>query len=107
MTPDQIKHWRKELGWTQAEAAANLGISRVMYSLYERGRRFEDDRPVEIPKAVALACLYYSRRCLTTEALAFVNCWKACNRKPDTSTDINRLDAIASRIDQLLSAKPA
>jgi transcriptional regulator with XRE-family HTH domain len=104
MTPDQIKHWRKELGWTQAEAAANLGISRVMYSLYERGRRFEDDRPVEIPKAVALACLYYSRRCLTTEALNFVNAWKECGRLPETSTDIVRLDSIAGRIESILAA---
>jgi DNA-binding XRE family transcriptional regulator len=27
MTLDDFREWRKRLGWTQADAAANLGLS--------------------------------------------------------------------------------
>jgi transcriptional regulator with XRE-family HTH domain len=56
MTPEDFKAWRKAMGWTQTEAAIELGISRGSVELYERGSRREDGRPVEIPRTVALAC---------------------------------------------------
>ncbi|WP_082552630.1 helix-turn-helix transcriptional regulator [Methylobacterium sp. Leaf456] len=56
MPPDDFKAWRLALGYSQAEAAAALGLSRATIQLYERGQRHEDARPVEIPPAVILAC---------------------------------------------------
>lgn len=56
MKPEDFKVWRKSHGWTQTEAAEALGISRGSVELYERGARREDNRPVEIPRTVALAC---------------------------------------------------
>jgi transcriptional regulator with XRE-family HTH domain len=56
MTPKRFRQWRDGLRLTQAEAAEALGIGLSTLQLYERGRRFEDDRPVEIPRTVALAC---------------------------------------------------
>lgn len=56
MTPEQFKDWRTRLGLSQTAAAEALGLSRQSIENYERGRRREDERPVVIPKAVALAC---------------------------------------------------
>lgn len=89
------------MNWSQTEAAANLGVSRVMYALYERGRRFEDDRPVAIPKAISLACQYYSRKCLTLEAVNVVKAWKACDRWPDSAAAINTIDKVVCKIESL------
>lgn len=55
MTPAQFKAWRKRLGLNQKKAGAALGLHPRTISLYERGKRFEDGRPVAIPKAVQLA----------------------------------------------------
>jgi len=56
MTPDEFKAWRKEMGFTQKEAATALGITNWAIENYERGTRRDDGRPVVIPRAVALAC---------------------------------------------------
>ncbi len=56
MTSDDFKAWRKEMGFTQPQAAEALGISRQSVENYERGSRREDERPVVIPKSIALAC---------------------------------------------------
>lgn len=56
MSPEQFKAWREHLGLSQQDAAAALGISKGSVQLYERGARREDERPVVIPKTVALAC---------------------------------------------------
>lgn len=56
MTPQRFRQWRDGLGLTQSEAAKALGIGLSTLQLYERGRRFDDNRAVEIPRAVALAC---------------------------------------------------
>jgi putative zinc finger/helix-turn-helix YgiT family protein len=37
LTSDEIVQWRKELGWTQAQAAALLGGGANAFSKYERG----------------------------------------------------------------------
>lgn len=93
MTNDQFKTWRKSLRLTKKAAAKALGISVASVSLYEAGKRFDDDRPVEIPKTVELACACLSRRCLTTEAVAFSKAWLSGSRDQDVfsriATDID------------------
>lgn len=48
MTPGDLKAWRKGLGLTQAQAAAELGISTRLIIYYEHGER-------DIPLTVELA----------------------------------------------------
>ncbi|ESX06781.1 hypothetical protein X769_09005 [Mesorhizobium sp. LSJC268A00] len=56
MTPEEFKAWRSDLGFSQQQAADALGISRGSVENYERGERREDNRPVEIPRSIGLAC---------------------------------------------------
>lgn len=56
MTPEDFKAWRSVMGLSQAKAAEVLGVSKPTIENYERGTRREDDRPVVIPLAIALAC---------------------------------------------------
>ena len=56
MTPDDFKAWRAAMGFNQIEAAKALGLSKSSIELYEKGRRRDDGRPVEIPLTVALSC---------------------------------------------------
>lgn len=37
MTPEALKAWRKERGWSQSRAASEVGISSRMWGSYERG----------------------------------------------------------------------
>lgn len=55
MTPEEFVENRKHLNMTQTELAEALGLGKSTIQLYERGKRHEDDRPVEIPKTVRLA----------------------------------------------------
>lgn len=54
MTPKSFRRWRKTLKLSQKDAAAALGLKRRVIQYYEKGER--DGEPVEIPKAVRLAC---------------------------------------------------
>lgn len=54
MSPEQFRSWRKALGLRQKEAAERLGLKKRMIQYYEKGDR--NGRPVEIPRAVRLAC---------------------------------------------------
>ncbi|EJF91670.1 helix-turn-helix domain-containing protein [Bartonella tamiae] len=56
MKPEDFKRWRKEMGFTQKQAAEALDISIQTLGNYERGTRYEDGREVSIPKSIALAC---------------------------------------------------
>ena len=56
MTPEQFRAWRKREGLSQTAAATALGVSMTTVRLYEKGERWEDGRPVVIPKSVRLAC---------------------------------------------------
>lgn len=56
MTPEQFKNWRKEMGFTQKQAADELGLSKATVENYDKGLRREDGRQVTIPRTVALAC---------------------------------------------------
>ena len=55
MTPAQFKAWRKRLRLSQTAAAKALGLGLSTVALYEQGKRWEDGRPVVIPKHVRLA----------------------------------------------------
>lgn len=55
MTPAEFAAWREKLGLSKVAAAKALGISVATVALYENGKRFDDGRPVKIPKTVALA----------------------------------------------------
>ena len=52
--PSDFRRWRKDLKLSQQEAADALGLKRRVVQYYEKGER--DGEPVEIPKAVRLAC---------------------------------------------------
>jgi transcriptional regulator with XRE-family HTH domain len=56
MTPQEFRDWRVTMGFTQHEAAEELGVSKSTIELYESGRRRDTKEPVVIPKMVELAC---------------------------------------------------
>ncbi len=57
MTPQEFKAWRIEMGFSSQQEAANaLGISKSTVEQYEAGRRRDNDRTVEIPVYIGLAC---------------------------------------------------
>lgn len=56
MTPQEFRDWRVAMGFTQQEAADELGVSKSTVELYESGRRRDTKEPVVIPKMVELAC---------------------------------------------------
>lgn len=106
MTNQQLKDWRMRLGWTQLQAAEALGISVSMLGLYETGKRYEDDRPVEIPRTVVLACAYLAERLMRDEAMAFLEAWRIIENDGLGDSDLIALQAIANRIDALLPEDP-
>jgi len=56
MTNEQFKAWRQKMGFTQQQAADALGVNNRSVVNYERGVRYDDGRPVIIPRPIALAC---------------------------------------------------
>ncbi len=61
MQPSDFKHWRKSLHLSQKQAAEALGLKRRVVQYYEKGVR--DGSPVEIPKAIRLACFALTTGC--------------------------------------------
>jgi DNA-binding XRE family transcriptional regulator len=57
--PGDFKRWRKGMKLSQQEAADVLGLKRRVVQYYEKGER--DGEPVEIPRAVRLACYAISQ----------------------------------------------
>jgi len=55
LTPAQFKAWRKRLRLSQRAAGVALGVTTSTVALYEHGVRYDDGRPVVIPKTVRLA----------------------------------------------------
>lgn len=49
MTPDQLRQWRRDRGYSQAKAGELLGLTDRTLSNYEQG-------VFPIPRSVALAC---------------------------------------------------
>lgn len=68
MTPELFRKWRKSLGLKQKDAAEVLGLKKRMIQYYEKGDR--NGRPVEIPKAVRLACFALSAGIADFDGLA-------------------------------------
>jgi transcriptional regulator with XRE-family HTH domain len=62
MQPSDFKRWRKSLQLSQKQAAEALGLKRRVVQYYEKGVR--DGAPVEIPKAIRLACFALSEGCV-------------------------------------------
>ncbi|WP_310619028.1 helix-turn-helix domain-containing protein [Flexibacterium corallicola] len=58
MTPKQFKAWRRAHSLKQKEAAEALGLKKRMIQYYEKGEK--NKKPIEIPKAVRLACFAIS-----------------------------------------------
>ena len=52
--PQDFKRWRKQLRFSQKEAAEALGLKRRVVQYYEKGER--NGEKVKIPKTVRLAC---------------------------------------------------
>jgi DNA-binding XRE family transcriptional regulator len=61
MKPSDFKRWRKSLHFSQKQAAEALGLKRRVVQYYEKGMR--DGSPVEIPKAIRLACFALVEGC--------------------------------------------
>ena len=61
MKPADFKRWRKSLNLSQKQAAEALGLKRRVVQYYEKGVR--DGFPVEIPKAIRLACFALAEGC--------------------------------------------
>lgn len=54
MTPEQFKHWRKVMGFSQADAAKALDVSLDTIKSYESGRL-----PIRRVVALSYAALYH------------------------------------------------
>ena len=107
MTNDQFKTWRGATGMTQDEAAKALGLAVSNIKLLERGKRYDNDRPVLIPKSVELACLNLSRRCLTENAITFATLWESIDWGDTAEVPvIQELTELARSISGVSNTKP-
>lgn len=52
-TPKQLAAWQARMGWTQNQAAAQLGVSVRKYAYALAGER--DGAELEVPRTIALA----------------------------------------------------
>jgi len=59
VTPGQFKRWRKQMGFSQKDAADALGLKRRVLQYYEKGER--DGKKVQIPLSISLACYALSQ----------------------------------------------
>ena len=74
MTPDEFKAWRDAQGFTQHQAAEELGISISAVANYEHGVRRGDGEPAIIPRAIEKACdAFVKRRALKTKIKAKIH----------------------------------
>jgi DNA-binding XRE family transcriptional regulator len=80
MTSTEFKSWRERLGLSQQTAADLLGISKGSIELYERGSRRDDNRPVEIPTTVELACKYLAQQARLRRQLEMLKSGKMTTR---------------------------
>jgi len=62
MTPDEFKAWREAQGFTQQQAAEELGISISAVANYEHGVRRGEGEPAIIPRAIEKACVAFDKR---------------------------------------------
>ena len=62
MTPDDLKQWRDEMGWTRDEAAAALGLGLRGYAYLEQGETSAGTPRQEIPRYIELATAELRRK---------------------------------------------
>jgi DNA-binding XRE family transcriptional regulator len=62
MTPTDLVQWRERLGWSQEEAARQLGIGRRTYIYLEGGQTSRGKAIDFIPRLTELACAELERR---------------------------------------------
>lgn len=56
MNGEQFRAWRKQMKWSQEQAATELGVNRTTVRTYEHEQR-PDGKPFSgIPRNIALAC---------------------------------------------------
>ena len=82
MNAKDFREWRNALGYTQLEAAAKLGFTRVTVQNWERGR-------TRLPKFIELACLELTRQwkqCPEFGTVALVHSEKPFWPNPDDNT---------------------
>ena len=57
MTPAQLRAIREQLGWSQAEAGRQLGLSLRAYKYYEAGENSGGAKLDHVPKPIARSML--------------------------------------------------
>ena len=62
MTADEFKAWREAQGFTQHQAAEELGISISAVANYEHGVRRGEGEPSIVPRAIEKACIAFDKR---------------------------------------------
>lgn len=62
MTPQEMRDWRKRMGWTQERAAEMLGVHLTTIARYETMKR-------KIPRTVHLLCGALAARATGCESL--------------------------------------
>jgi transcriptional regulator with XRE-family HTH domain len=64
MTPSELLAWRKDMQYTQEDAAAAIGMSPSNYKDLEGGKRRATGKQIEvIDKRTEYACLYLKQIC--------------------------------------------
>ena len=56
MTPTDLRAWQLRMGYTQARAAAALGVSLATYKDWLRGQSRTSGQPITIDRRTELAC---------------------------------------------------
>jgi transcriptional regulator with XRE-family HTH domain len=69
MNPDELKSWRVNQGFTQQQAAEELGISLSAMINYEHGVRRDNGEPAIIPRAIEKACIAHDKRRLVKDQI--------------------------------------
>lgn len=56
MTPDHLRQWQADMGYTDRAAADALGMAPRNYQQLKRGTSYSTGKPVTIDRRTALAC---------------------------------------------------
>lgn len=56
MTPDDLRAWQAQMGYTYDTAAQALGVSRSTYADWLAGTSRTTGKPITIDRRTALAC---------------------------------------------------
>lgn len=54
-SPGALEAWRQRMGWTQRQAAAELGMTLKTYQQQERGVSWSTGAPITVPRTTLLA----------------------------------------------------